>query len=127
MLESVIKVYVKSEENSSTSQDNVFYGRRPQKIQKEVRKHLQNTGVSWSWTKPQNHALACTGVHFSRFQPLKNHTFFGLFFDARFESSRNYVFSSFCIKKSSQRVPKISKKLFENRVKKEPLKINLFT
>ena len=35
-----VKVDVKMEEKSSTPENHVFYDRRPQKLQKEVPKHL---------------------------------------------------------------------------------------
>ena len=123
----IVKIVPKIKLFSCIPINSVFYDRRPQKLQREVPKPLQNGGFSWSWTKHQNHASACTGAHFSRFQPLENHIFSGPFFHVRFESSRKSVFLSFCIKKSSQRVPKFSKNPFENRVKNEPLKINDLT
>ena len=94
-----VKVNLKIEQKSSTFENHVFYDRRPQKLQKEVPKQPQNGALFWSWTKYQNHALARTGVHFSTFQPLKNHTSFGPFFHARRKSSLNSGFPSFLIKK----------------------------
>jgi len=47
-----IKVYVKSEENSSTPEKHLFSARRPQKLEKEVPKQPQNGGLFWTCSKP---------------------------------------------------------------------------